>query len=442
MAKTEVDIIVEARYLLPMTDTDVISDAAMAVKDGLIVEVGKKEDILSRYEPNNLLGGNNRAVLPGFVNTHTHAAMVYFRGLADDLPLKQWLEEHIWPAESRMLSPEFCRDATELACLEMISSGVTLFNDMYFYEDASAEAIKKAGLRAVLGAGVLDFPTSIAQSTDEYIEKAEQFIKDWIGDELIMPSISPHAPYTCSPETYKKTIDISERYSIPVHTHLSETAWEVQEIKNRYGKTPIEHLESHGLLTERMIAAHVVWPTDREIEILAERGVSVSHCPESNLKLASGISPVYRMLKKGVHVSFGTDGAASNNDLDVLGEASLASKLQKAVAEDPTVLDAKTTLRMATCLGAKALGLSDITGTLEKGKSADFIVIDLDKPHLMPIYDIFSHIVYSARASDVCAVVVKGRVLMNDYEFKTLDKEEVFGKAKRWAMKIMEGQRV
>ncbi|RMG72554.1 MAG: amidohydrolase, partial [Nitrospirae bacterium] len=345
----------------------------------------------------------------------------YFRGLADDLPLKEWLEEHIWPAESRMLSAEFCRDATELACLEMIRSGVTLFNDMYFYEDASAEAIKKAGLRAVLGAGVLDFPTSIAQSTDEYIEKAEGFIKDWIDDELVVPSISPHAPYTCSPETYKKTLEVSEKYNIPIHTHLSETRWEVQEIKTRYGKTPIEHLERHGLLNERMIAAHVVWPTDREIEILAKNGVSVSHCPESNLKLASGISPVSKMLKAGVRVAIGTDGAASNNDLDVLEEASLASELQKAVSEDPTVLDARTTLKMATCWGAEALGLADVTGTLEPGKSADLIMIDLRKPHLMPIYDIFSHIVYSARASDVCAVMVRGRVLMNDYEFKSLD---------------------
>ncbi len=438
MEKQKVEIIVEGDYVLPMTDERALEDAAVAIREGRILEVGPAQEIKNRYEAEKVFSGKDRVVLPGFVNTHTHAAMVYFRGLADDLPLKQWLEEHIWPAESKMLSPDFCRDATELACLEMIRSGVTLFNDMYFYEDASAEAIKKAGIRAVLGAGVLDFPTSIAQSTDEYLEKAESFIKDWIDDELIVPSISPHAPYTCSPETYKKTIEISEKYNIPVHTHLCETEWEVQEIKSRYGKTPIEHLSAHGLLTEKMLAAHVVWPSEKEIEILAENGVSVSHCLESNLKLASGIAPVTKMLNEGVKVSIGTDGAASNNDLDVLTETSMVSKLHKAMAKDPTVIDARTALKMATCWGAEALGLGSTTGTLEPGKSADLIVIDLRKPHLIPLYDIYSHIIYSAKSTDVCTVVVKGRVIMNDHQVKTLDEEEIFKKAKRWSKEIRE----
>lgn len=433
----KVDYIVTGEYVLTMEDdAQPIQNGAVVVKDGKVVEVGDVEEINKKYTAEMTLGGNGKAVLPSFVNTHTHAAMVYFRGIADDLPLKVWLEEHIWPQEARWLSPEFIRDATELACLEMLKAGITVYNDMYFFEDFSAEVLKKIGMRGVLGAGILDFPTAQAQTPDEYFRKAEEFIQRWHGDELVVPSVAPHAPYTCSPETYQRALSLAEKYDLVVHTHLSETEWEVNEIRNRYGRLPVEHLENHGLLNSRMIAAHCVWLTDKEIEILASRGVKVSHCVESNLKLASGISPVVKMLKTGVKLTFGTDSAASNNDLDILSEVSTAAKLHKTVSGDPTALDAKTALLMATRWGAEALGLGDRIGTLTTGKEADLIVIDLRKPHLSPIYNIYSHIVYAAKSSDIDTVMVRGKVLVNATRTVTIDEEAVLKRAASWKEKI------
>ncbi|NOZ25431.1 MAG: amidohydrolase family protein [Nitrospirae bacterium] len=438
MHKEPVDFIVKGDYVLTMTDSEEpLRGGAVAVRAGRIVDVGPSDDLEARYLPDRVVGGSGKAVMPGLVNTHTHAAMVYFRGLADDLPLKNWLEENIWPAEERWLSPDFVRDATALACLEMVRAGVTLYNDMYFFEDASTEGIKKLGMRAVLGAGILDFPTTAVQDTAEYFERAEDFISRWREDELITPSIAPHAPYTCSPGTYRKALMMGEQYDVPVHTHLCETRWEVEEVMRLYGKTPIEHLDSHGLLNSRVVAAHCVWPSQREIEILAERGVSVSHCLESNLKLASGIAPVVRMLDAGVRVVFGTDGAASNNDLDVMSEMSTAAKLHKAVSDDPTALSARTALLMATRMGAEALGLGESLGSLERGKLADMVVLDLDKPHLVPVYNIYSLIVYSAKSSDVESVMVNGRLLIDGYRLVTVQEEEIILKARQWREKIV-----
>ncbi len=437
MHREAVDFIIKGDYVLTMTETaEPLIDAAVAVRDGRIVDVGPAREMEDRYLPGKVVGGGRRVVMPGLVNTHTHAAMVYFRGMADDLPLKVWLEENIWPAEARWLSPDFVREATELACLEMLKAGVTLYNDMYFFEDASTEGIKRLGMRAVLGAGILDFPTVSVGDVSEYFSRAEDFIDKWAGDDLITPSIAPHAPYTCSPETYRRALMMGERYDIPVHTHLCETRWEVEEVNRLYGKTPIEHLYSHGLLNSRMIAAHCVWPTEREIEMLAERGVSVSHCLESNLKLASGIAPVVKMLDAGVRVVFGTDGAASNNDLDVMSEMSTAAKLHKAVSGDPTALSARTALLMATRRGAEALGLGDSLGSIEKGKLADIVVLDIDKPHLVPVYNIYSLIVYSAKSSDVESVMVNGRLLMEGYRFSAVDEDEIMQKARRWGERI------
>jgi 5-methylthioadenosine/S-adenosylhomocysteine deaminase len=438
MKKERVDFIVKGDYILPMTDDrPPLLGGAAAVKDGFILDVAHSDYIEERYASPEIVGGRGKAVLPGLVNTHTHAAMVFFRGMSDDLPLKEWLEEHIWPAESKWLSPDFVMDATELACLEMIKAGVTVYHDMYFFEDASAEAIKKLGMRAVLGSGVLDFPTAAGNNAEDYLKKAEDFITRWRDDELITPSIAPHAPYTCSPETYRKAYEIAERYSTPIHTHLSETRWEVEEIRKRYGKTPVDLLASRGLLNDRVLAAHCVWITDEEIDILAEKGVSVSHCIESNLKLASGIAPVVKMLNAGVRVTFGTDGAASNNDLNILSEMSTSAKLHKAVSEDPTALSAHTALLMATRWGTEALGLGDSVGSLEKGKRADMIIVDLNKPHLTPIYDICSHLVYSAKSSDVEAVMVNGRLLLNGYRLTTAEEDEIIIKAREWKDKIL-----
>ena len=437
MEKT--DIIINADYLLPMDEgLAVIRKGAVAVRDGKIVAVGPASEISKQYTAETVMDGGGKVAFPGFVNTHTHAAMVYFRGLADDLPLKVWLEEHIWPAEGRWLSPEFVGDAVELACLEMLKAGITAYNDMYFFGDAIAQSTKKIGMRAVIGVGILDFPSISASTTDEYFSNAENFIKRWLNDDLIIPNIAPHAPYTCAPENMMRARKVAEQYDVPLHVHLSETQWEVGEIKSRYGRTPVELLESIGFLDERVLAAHCVWPTDREIEILAERRVGVSHCIESNLKLASGIAPVVKMLNAGVNVTFGTDGAASNNDLDILSEMSTAAKLHKAVSGDPTALNAKQAMLMATRRAAEAVGLGRKTGSLEPGKAADIVIASIDRPHLTPIYDIYSHIVYSMSSSDVETVLVNGRILVEKRRLLTADEEEIMGKARDWGVRIRE----
>lgn len=432
-----VDIIVNADHILTMDgEFSVLEKGAVAVDRGRIVAVGPIQEIEKSYQARRTIGGEGRVVFPGLVNTHTHAAMVYFRGLADDLPLKVWLEEHIWPAEGRWLSPEFVGDAAELACLEMLKAGVTVYNDMYFFGDAIAKATKKCGMRAVVGVGILDFPSKSASTTEEYFFNAENFIKAWVGDELIVPSIAPHAPYTCSPDNMLRAKKVAEEHDVPLHVHLSETKWEVEEISARYGKTPISLLEGIGFLDERVLAAHCVWPTEEEIEILAARKVGVAHCIESNLKLASGIAPVARMLSAGVKVTFGTDGAASNNDLSILSEMSTAAKIHKVVAGDPTTLNAKQAMLMATRWGAEALGIGRITGSIEPGKSADMVIADFRKPHLTPLYDVYSHIVYSMHASDIEAVIVNGGIVVNSGRLTAADEEEILAKAGEWGKKI------
>ncbi|MGE5238561.1 MAG: amidohydrolase family protein [Chloroflexota bacterium] len=431
------DCIVCGEYVLTMNEAlDVVRDGAVVVRGKTIEDVGEAESILSRYEASLVIEGQGRVVLPGLINTHTHAAMVYFRGLADDLPLREWLEEHIWPAENALLSPEFVGDAVELACLEMLRAGVTTYNDMYFFGDSAAAATKRMGMRAVLGVGILDFPSVGAATAGEYFDKARKFIGTWKGDELISPCIAPHAAYTCGPATLKSARALSEELDVPLHIHLSETEWEVKEIIARYGTRPVLHLEALGFLDEKVLAAHCVWVNGDEIETLVKRKVGVSHCIESNLKLSSGIAPVSQMIRSGVRVALGTDGAASNNDLNILGEMSTAAKIHKAMAHDPTVLDAKTVLTMATRWGAEVIGLGDRVGTLEKGKLADLVMIDLRKPHLTPLYNVYSHIVYSAMASDVATVIVNGRVVIDKGIHTSGREEDVLEKSAGWARKI------
>lgn len=431
------DYIIGADYLLTMDkEQNVIRNGAVAVQGDKIADAGSFDDISKKYSSQNIISGKDRAVLPGFINTHTHAAMVYFRGMADDLPLKEWLEGHIWPAEGKWLSPEFVCDATKLACLEMLKAGITTFNDMYFFEDEAGKAAKKLGMRAVLGAGIVDFPTIAGKGADEYLANAERFIDKWKDDELIIPCVAPHSAYACSPETLRKVKKLSDKYNAQIHIHLAETKWEVDEIKNKYALSPVEHFKNLGIMNENVVAVHCVWLDRKEIELLAQNKVGVSHCIESNLKLSSGIAPVPQMLKAGVKVSFGTDGAASNNDLNILSEMSTAAKVHKAMSGDPTVLDAKTALLMATRWGAEVLGIGNITGSLEKGKAADIVIINLNKPHLTPLYDIYSHIVYSAQASDVEMVFVNGRLVINDGNLIAGDEQAILDKAREWQEKI------
>jgi 5-methylthioadenosine/S-adenosylhomocysteine deaminase len=433
----DIDYIVHADYVLPMNeDLAVIKDGAVAVLGNRILRVGSSQEISNLYNPRVRINGKHKVVFPGLINTHTHAAMVFFRGIADDLPLKEWLENHIWPLENKWLSRDFISDAVGLACLEMLKGGVTTYNDMYFYEDAAGKATKKIGMRAVLGAGILDFPTKSARTSQECFANAESFIKDWRGDNLITPCIAPHSLYTCGTETLKKARRIADKYDVPIQVHLSETKWEVEEIRKRHGTMPVEYLESLGFLGGKVLAVHCVWLAGHEIDIFAKRRVGVSHCIESNLKLSAGIAPVVSMLKAGVKVTFGTDGAASNNDLNVLSEMSTAAKIHKAVSEDPTALDARTALLMATRWGAEVSGLGNITGSIEEGKAADLVMADLNKPHLMPLYNIYSHIVYSMRPSDVEMVMVDGKVVINDGKLATADESEILQKTRHWSEKI------
>jgi 5-methylthioadenosine/S-adenosylhomocysteine deaminase len=433
----KVDHIICGEYLLPMDEAlSVIKDGAVAINGNKILEVGPSHEVCKRYFSDNLIKGEGKIVLPGLVNTHTHAAMVYFRGFADDLPLSEWLNNHIWPAENKWLSPQFISDAVELACLEMLKGGVTTYNDMYFFEDAAGEVSKKIGIRAVLGSGILDFPSVSAKSADEYLDNAERFVNNWKNDEIITPCIAPHAVYTCSPETLIKSKAMAEKLNVPLHVHLSETEWEVGETLKRYGKRPVEHLEGLGFLDKTVLAAHCIWVQDNEIELLAKRGVGVSHCIESNLKLASGFAPVAAMLAQGVKVSLGTDGAASNNDLNILSEMSTTAKLHKALSKNPTVLDARTVVLMATRWGAEVIGIGNKVGSIEKGKIADIIVINMSKPHLSPLYNAYSHIVYAAMASDVETVMVNGKIVVDETHLTTADEAEILHKAKKWSDKI------
>jgi len=431
------DYIISGDYVLPMDEElTVIKNGAVAIKGTKILDVGTSQEIFKKYTARTIISGERKVVCPGLINTHTHAAMVYFRGIADDIPLKEWLENHIWPAENRWLSPEFIADAIELACLEMLKGGITTYNDMYFFEDAAGEATKRIGMRAVLGVGILDFPTVSAKTTDEYLHNAEQFVKNWKGDELITPCIAPHAVYTCSPETLKKSKAMAEKFAVPLHIHLSETVWEVEETMAKYNKRPVELLEDIGFLDETVLAAHCTWVEGNEIDLLAKRKVGVSHCMESNMKLASGFAPVVMMLMAGVKVTFGTDGAASNNDLNILSEMATTAKVHKALVQDPTVLDAKKVLLMATRWGAEVLGLGKVTGSLEKGKAADIVMADLKKPHLTPMYNIYSHIVYSMRPSDVEMVMVDGKIVVNEGKLMTADESGILYKAEKWGEKI------
>lgn len=435
--KSHADIIVKADRILTMDgNLAVIENGAVAVAGEKIVAVGTADEVLAQYASSKVIGGTGFVAFPGLVNTHTHSPMVYFRGLADDLPLKDWLEKHIWPAEEKWLSPEFVGDAVELACLEMIKSGITVFNDMYFYGDRIAAAAKKFGMRAVVGAGILDFPTRTAQTPAEYLEKAESFIRDWKGDEYITPCVAPHSAYACSPDTLRNAKELSAAHGVPLHIHISETEWEVGQLMALHRTRPVTFLDSLGFLDKTVTAAHCIWVEDEEIEILAKRGVTVSHCMESNLKLASGFAPVVSMLAEGIRVTFGTDGAASNNDLSILSEMSTTAKVHKALAKDPTVLDARQITLMATLWGAEALGLVDKTGSIETGKAADIVLADIRKPHLTPMYDLYSHLVYSMSAADIDTVIINGKIILRDRSLVTGDEDEIMRKAVSWGKKI------
>jgi len=437
-AADQIDLIVKGTHIVTMdAEGTVIEDGAVAIDEGVILAIGTAADIEASYSAVETLDGGNRVVMPGLVNGHSHAAMTLLRGVADDLALMDWLENYIFPAEVEFVDTEFVRIGTELACWEMIRGGTTTFVDMYYYPDTIAEVVDSCGMRALVSATVIDQRSPDAENAGDSIAKGNSFIERWQGkNSRITPIFGPHANYTLNAEQLAATRAAAMRYGVPISIHVSESPFELQYSQDTYGMTSIALYESIGFFDGPTIAAHVVWPTDEEISILAERKVGVIHNPTSNMKIASGISPVARMLEAGVRMGLGTDGAASNNDLDMWEEMRLASFLQKVDRMDPEVLPAITVLGMATRDGATAIGLGDKVGSLEVGKRADLIQVAFDDVHHIPTYDVISHLVYVSDEQDVASVVVDGKVLMKEGEMLTIDTERLTREATQLAARI------
>jgi 5-methylthioadenosine/S-adenosylhomocysteine deaminase len=433
-----IDLIMAGDYVVTMDDAGtVLTDAAVAVDQGVIVDVASRADIEARYAAETVLEGEGKVLMPGLINGHTHAAMSLLRGIADDLELMEWLQNYIFPAEVEFVDAQFVRIGTELACWEMIRGGTTTFVDMYYYPDEIAQIVEQCGLRALVSATVIDQRSPDAESANDSLEKGVDFIGRWKErNPRITPIFGPHANYTLSAEQLSATRDAAREAGVPVSIHLAESMFEIEYSKSAFGATSIQFFESIGFFDGPTIAAHVVWPSEDEIGILSERRVGVIHNPTSNMKISSGISPVADMLAAGVPVGLGTDGAASNNDLDMWEEMRLAALLQKVATMDPTSLPAATVLRMATSGGADAIGVGDITGSIVAGKQADLIQVSLDDVHFVPTYDIISHLVYVADEQDVTAVVVAGELLMNEGELFTIDTVRLKQEANALAAKI------
>ena len=431
-----VDLLIHNAKVLTLNDSDDIFDpGAVAIRNEEIVWVGPEDSWREQLEPREKLNMGGGLIMPGLINAHTHAAMTCFRGLADDLPLSVWLNEHIFPAEKK-INGELVYKGTLLACAEMILGGTTTFCDMYLFEDQVAMAAHEAGMRALVGEVLYDFPSPNYGAPENGLFFTKELIRTWENDPLVSVAVEPHAVYTCSPDLLKACGDIALEYGVPMIIHLSESQDEVSQVKDRYGLSPVDHLEKLELLSPQLIADHCVVLTEEEIDILAHRGVRVVHNSESNMKLANGVAPVTKLLERGVPVGLGTDGCASNNNLDMLAEMDSVAKLHKLYRKDATVMDAKTVVRLATRGGAKVLGLEEHIGSLVPGKKADLIGLDLDKPHLTPMYNIHSHLVYAASAADVTLSIINGRVVMRNHELFTLDVEWVMAEVRAIARKI------
>jgi 5-methylthioadenosine/S-adenosylhomocysteine deaminase len=416
----------------------VLSPGAIAIDGSAIIAVDTPAAIAARYQPAEMIAAGAEVVLPGLINTHTHAPMVMFRGLADDLALMDWLNKYIFPAEAKTVSPEMVRIGTRLAALEMIESGTTTYADMYYFEEEIARVTRDAGLRGVLGETIIQFPVADAKTPAEALARAESYIKAFKDDSLIVPAVAPHALYTNDRATLVASAELGRRYGVPVLIHLAETEDEVRIAREQYKMSPTAYLESIGFWGPRTLAAHGVWVTDDDIAILKRRGVGVSHNPESNMKLASGTAPVTKYLASGVALGLGTDGAASNNDLDMFEAMRQASFLAKHANHDPTVVPARTALDLATIGGARALGLEQMIGSLETGKRADLIAVSMNAARQTPLYDPISHLVYVTRGDDVRTTIVNGRILMKDRRLRTLDRASVIADANRLAEKVRE----
>jgi len=437
-AQTPVDTIWSARYVITQDAArHVIQNGAIAIRADRIVAVGPKSEIDARYKPATRLDRPDAILAPGLVNTHTHAAMSLFRGIADDLKLQDWLEHYIFPAEAKNVTPDFVRWGTRLGCLEMLLGGTTTFTDMYYFEDVVAEVAKEAGIRGVLGETIIGFPVADNKTPADALAYTEKYLSRFRNDPLIVPAVAPHALYTNSDETLKASRALANKYNAPLVIHLSETKKENDDALAARHMTPTKILDTLGVLTGRTVAAHAVWVDEADMAILKSRGVGVAHCPSSNMKLASGVAPVVRMLALDIAVGLGPDGpAGSNNDFDMFEEMDLAAKLQKVTTMNPQALPATAALEMATIRGARALGMEKEIGSLEPGKRADLITVRLDRPNAVPLYDAVSQMVYALKAGDVRDVMVNGKPVVRDGRSLTLNEPLILQKAAEYRAKV------
>jgi 5-methylthioadenosine/S-adenosylhomocysteine deaminase len=432
----QVSLQINARWIITVdADDSVLHHHALIIDGDKIIDILPQGEA-TKYSPLNLVEISNHAVVPGFINAHTHAAMSLLKGLADDLPLDEWLNEHIWPAETELADEHFVKDGTELAIAEMIRSGTTCFNDMYFFIDQTALVVSRAGIRANIGIPIIDFPTRWAKDLDEYISKGLAVRDQFNNNKLITFSFSPHAPYTVSDESFKTLQPIMDELGLSMHIHVHETQSEVDDAIEKQGIKPLARLNNLELLSPDLITVHMTALDDDDIKQLATHSVHVVHCPESNLKLASGFCPVLSLFEAGINVALGTDGSASNNDIDMLGEMRTAALLAKGISGKANSLSAHDVLRMATINGAKTLGLNDQIGSIEIGKQADVFAINLKQIETQPVYDVISTLVYSASRSQISDVWVAGKRLLDNHELTTLDESVLLEKAKQWHGKI------
>lgn len=424
--RRQVDLLVLGGTIVTMDGARrVIDDGGIAVAGGRIVGIGPRAEIEREYRSRQKVLATGKVITPGLINGHTHVPMVLFRGLADDLDLQEWLAKYIFPAEAKNVTEHFVRVGARLGLAEMIRGGTTTYCDMYYFEDAIADETAKAGVRGVLGETIIDFPVADNKTNAEGMAYVERFVKRWKGHELIVPAIAPHAPYTVSEAHLKAARAFADREDVPVVIHIAETKPELDNSVKDKGASPVAYLERIGFLSDRVIAAHVVWPQGTDISILKQRGVGVVHNPQSNMKLASGVAPVPKMLTEGVFVGLGTDGAASNNDLNMWEEMDTVAKLHKVFSGDPKIISAQQAFELATIRGAQALHLEKEIGSLENGKRADLIIIDRDTLNQIPLYNIYSDLVYATKAADVQTVIINGRIVMRDRRLLTLNETTV-----------------
>ena len=436
---TPVDQIIHARWIAPVEPANtVLHHHAVVIHNGKILALLPSEHAGQQFTSANVARLEHHLLIPGLINSHTHAAMTLMRGFADDLPLERWLQQYIWPTEAQFVAPSYVADGSQLAITEMIRGGTTCFNDMYFFPHATAEAVEAAGIRATIGMLVMDFPSKYARDADDYLQQGIAFANHYENHPLISVITAPHAPYSVSIPMLTQIKQYALTTNKRVHMHLHETRAEVQSFRDQFGCSPIERMDQIGLLDASLIAVHMVHPEQSEIDLLAKRGCHVAHCPESNLKLGNGFCPVTKLIEAGINVAIGTDGAASNNDLDMLGEMRTCAMISKGATRDPQALPAHYVLQMATLNGARALGLDTQIGSLVPGKCADMVAVNLDEPETTPVFDPVSQLVYSCSRHQVVHSWVNGRQIMADRKILTLDEREIAQRSSRWQSELAE----